>query len=143
MSHSRLLNTLQAVTNNLPLPLNSDSIVREMTTFTAENKKIDTSSFSGVAFNRASSNRSASISLPGGLLDELSVDEQCFFVASVYYNRPSLFIDNDDNDGQISTSVISATVNANGSEVTVQNLTNSIKIMLDKVSSIVDVIWFE
>ena len=133
------MNTLQIITNNLPFSRGSDRVVSEKQSFVAENRKFNASTYQGLRFSRGNNtqNLSASITLPGELLKELKMFDGVpyfddFQVSSIYYKNPSLFID--DSDQKVSTPVISATVNTNGSEILVKDLDYPVRILLDKVS---------
>lgn len=78
----------------------------------------------------------ASISLPDGLFTEINSTSQSIAVSSIFYKEDSLFTTSQGSAVVDTTSIISATLLSNGSEMRVSGLVNPIQIQFRKVSVI-------
>jgi hypothetical protein len=133
----RLLNNLEKITTNLPIPNDTDVVFSNKGAFNIENRRVRSNDFNGVHFNGGdlNSNRSlfASVVIPSTFLNETTETSGSFFISNIYHKRSSLFVDLSDESRQVSTAVISATLTSNGTEISVEDLNEPIQINLEGI----------
>ena len=141
-----MLRNLEVVTNNLPLVDTDSVLITNLPSFTIEIRKVNKANFQGETFEIGSKEESqrqkqatgdvaASISVPSGLLEGAGeLGDGVVAVSSIYHRTTSLFVQEAGNSN-VGTSVISATLANNGSEVTVKNLSSPVLIRFKKVRS--------
>lgn len=148
-----MLQNLEIVTNNLPL-VDTDSVLTILPAFTIEVRKVNKVDFQGETFEignkeeqeiqrrrQATGGVAASISLPSSLLEGVrDLENGGVAVSSIYHRNTSLFVQ-EAGEGNVGTSVISATLVNNGTQVSVTNLSSPVVIRFKEVCFVFMVLY--